>query len=84
MLSRGLTRIIAVGFAAVARGQRLRHPQRNRRQRLSRCRHHPKRGEAGIQRPVWTGIRGSIGHGSQRVDVELHNVDFSGAEADRR
>jgi len=38
----------------------------------------------GIQRSVWTGLRGSIGHGRQRVHVELHNVDISGCEGDRQ
>ena len=39
---------------------------------------------AGIQRPVWTGRRGSIRHGRQRVHVELHDDDISGSEGDRR
>ena len=38
----------------------------------------------GIQRSVWTGLRGSIRHGRQRVHVELHTVDISGSEGDRR
>ena len=37
-----------------------------------------------IQRSVWTGRRGSIRHGRQRVHVELHTVDISGSEGDRR
>ena len=38
----------------------------------------------GIQRSVWTGLRGSSGHSRQRVHVELHNVDISGCDRDRR
>jgi hypothetical protein len=38
----------------------------------------------GIQRSVWTGLRGSIRHGWQRVHVELHNCDISGSDGDRR
>jgi hypothetical protein len=38
----------------------------------------------GIQRSVWTDLRGSIRHGRQRVHVELHDVDIGGPEGDRR
>src|SRR5436190_24146214 len=42
----------------------------NSRQRLRR------RGK----RSVWTGLRGSIRHGRQRLHVELHHVDVDGSE----
>src|SRR6266851_1277279 len=38
----------------------------------------------GIQRSVWTGLRGSIRHGRQHVHVELHTIDISGSEGDRQ
>jgi hypothetical protein len=40
--------------------------------------------QRGIQRSVWTGLRGSVRHGRQRVDVELHNDDISGSEGYRQ
>ena len=40
--------------------------------------------QRGIQRSVWTGRRGIIRHGRQRVHVELHAVDISGSEGDRQ
>ena len=36
------------------------------------------------QRSVWTGRRGSIRHGQQRVHVGLHIDDISGSEGDRQ
>src|SRR2546429_8543367 len=42
------------------------------------------RGRRGIQRSVWTGLRGSIRHGQQRVHVGLHIDDIRGSEGDRR
>ena len=51
---------------------------RQRLRRRSRIR------RRGIQRSVWTGLRGSIRHGRQCVHFELHYVDISGSEGDRR
>ena len=38
----------------------------------------------GIQRSVWSSLRGNIWHGQQRVHVELYTVDISGSEGNRR
>ena len=38
----------------------------------------------GVQRPVWTGRRGSIWHRRHRFQVELHHDDISGSEDNRR
>jgi hypothetical protein len=41
-------------------------------------------GRRGIERSVWTGLGRSIRHGQHRVHVELHIVDISGSEGERR
>ena len=82
MFSRRLTRSIAIGATAIAIGggaygivsatasTRLGHRD------SSRARPQPRQANAfrrrGIQRSVWTGRRGSIRHGRQRVHVGLH------------
>jgi hypothetical protein len=38
----------------------------------------------GIERSLWAGRRGSIRHGRQRVQVDLHADDISGPESDGR
>jgi hypothetical protein len=66
------------------RGRRLRNRQRNCQQQQLHRYHHGTNVEGGIQRSVWTGLRGSIRHDRQRVHVELHNLDISGSDGDRR
>ena len=47
-------------------------------------RHRRSQIRRGIQRSVWTGRRGSIRHGQQRVDVELHDDDIGRSAGDRQ
>jgi hypothetical protein len=37
-----------------------------------------------IHRSLWTGCRGRIRHGRQRVVVEFHDLDIRGTEGDRQ
>ena len=53
--------------------QRVRH--RSQRPRIREWR---------IERPVWTGRRGSVRHGRQRVHADLHRIDSNGSNRDRQ
>jgi len=62
----------------VALGNISQLPARRRLRWRSRIR------QRGIQRAVWTRLRGSIRHGRQRVHVGLHDHDISGSAGDGR
>jgi hypothetical protein len=73
MFSRNLTKLLVTGATAFAIG--------GGTYGIVSATRGPQRG---IQRSVWTGRRGVVRHGRQRVQVELHNIDFSGSEGDRQ
>jgi hypothetical protein len=64
------SRHVSLGISRATRGR-----QRPRQRPQSRW--------WGIQRSLWTGLRGSVRHGRQCVQVDLHDDDISRSEGDR-